>query len=88
MAVGFDLRQVTQRTNIGFFSGSPNVAGERALRAVALGRKNCLFGGPDAGRERAATMYSLIGTAKLNGGSTDQLRASVEELRNLPVPGT
>jgi hypothetical protein len=34
---------------------------------VALGRKNYLFAGSDAGGERAATIYSLIGTAKLNG---------------------
>ena len=40
---------------------------ERALRAVALGRKNYLFAGSDAGGERAAAFYSLIGTAKLNG---------------------
>ena len=43
-----------------------NNAAERALRAVALGRKNYLFCGSDAGGERAAAMYSLIGTAKLN----------------------
>lgn len=44
-----------------------NSAAERALRAVALGRKNYLFAGSDAGGERAAAFYSLIGTAKLNG---------------------
>jgi hypothetical protein len=44
-----------------------NSAAERALRAVALGRKNYLFAGSDCGGERAAAMYSLIGTAKLNG---------------------
>ena len=44
-----------------------NNAAERALRAVALGRKNYLFAGSDAGGERAAAIYSLIGTAKLNG---------------------
>lgn len=44
-----------------------NNAAERALRAVALGRKNFLFAGSDAGGERAAALYSLIGTAKLNG---------------------
>jgi hypothetical protein len=38
---------------------------ERALRAVALGRKNYLFQGSDAGGEYAAAMYSLIGAAKL-----------------------
>jgi transposase len=44
-----------------------NSAAERALRAVALGRKNYLFAGSDCGGERAAAMYCLIGTAKLNG---------------------
>lgn len=44
-----------------------NNAAERALRAAALGRKNFLFGGSDAGGERAAALYSLIGSAKLNG---------------------
>jgi transposase len=44
-----------------------NNAAERALRAVALGRKNYLFAGSDAGGERAAGIYSLIGSAKLNG---------------------
>ena len=44
-----------------------NNAAERALRAVALGRKNYLFAGSDAGGEHAAALYSLIGTAKLNG---------------------
>ena len=43
-----------------------NNAAERALRAVALGRKNYLFAGADCGGERAAAMYSLIGSAKLN----------------------
>jgi len=44
-----------------------NNAAERALRVVAMGRKNYLFAGSDAGGERAAAIYSLIGTAKLNG---------------------
>jgi transposase len=44
-----------------------NSAAERALRAVALGRKNYLFAGADTGGERAAAMYTLIGTAKLCG---------------------
>lgn len=43
-----------------------NNAAERALRTVAIGRKNYLFAGSDAGGERAAAIYSLIGTAKLN----------------------
>ncbi len=44
-----------------------NNAAERALRAVALGRKNWLFAGSDDGGERAAAIFTLIGTAKLNG---------------------
>jgi transposase len=43
-----------------------NNAAERSLRAVVLGRKNYLFAGSDTGGERAAAIYSLIGTAKLN----------------------
>ncbi|MGI4947022.1 MAG: transposase domain-containing protein, partial [Janthinobacterium lividum] len=41
-------------------------AAERALRGVALGRKAWLFCGSDRGGDRAAAMYSLIITAKLN----------------------
>jgi hypothetical protein len=44
-----------------------NNSAERALRAVAIGRKNYLFAGSDSGGERAAAIYSLIGSAKLNG---------------------
>ena len=43
-----------------------NNAAERALRGVALGRKAWLFAGSDRGGQRAAFMYTLIGTAKLN----------------------
>ena len=44
-----------------------NNAAERAIRPLALGRKNYLFAGSDAGGERAAVLYTLITTAKLNG---------------------
>lgn len=43
-----------------------NIA-ENALRCVALGRKNFLFAGSDSGGERAAAMYSLVASCKLNG---------------------
>jgi transposase len=49
------------------FQGTHNNAAERSLRTVALGRKNYLFAGSDAGGERAAAIYSLIGSATLNG---------------------
>jgi transposase len=43
-----------------------NNAAERALRCITLGRKSWLFCGSDRGGQRAAVIYSLIGTAKLN----------------------
>jgi transposase len=43
-----------------------NNAAERSLRGIALGRRAWLFAGSDRGGERAAFMYTLIGTAKLN----------------------
>jgi hypothetical protein len=43
-----------------------NNAAERALRGIALGRKSWLFAGSDRGGERAAAIYTLIVTAKLN----------------------
>lgn len=63
-----------------------NNAAERALRAVALGRKNYLFCGSDAGGERAAAMYSLIGTAKLNGLDPEAyLRYVIEHIAEHPI---
>jgi transposase len=44
-----------------------NNAAERGLRGIALGRKSWLFCGSDRGGQRAAAMYSLIITAKMNG---------------------
>ncbi len=44
-----------------------NVLAENALRCVALGRRNYMFAGSDSGGERAAAMYSLLGSCKLNG---------------------
>jgi hypothetical protein len=43
-----------------------NNAAERGLRGIALGRKSWLFAGSDRGGDRAAAMYSLIVTAKMN----------------------
>jgi len=63
-----------------------NNAAERALRTVALGRKNYLFCGSDAGGERAAAMYSLIGTAKLNGLDPEAyLRYVIERIADHPI---
>ena len=63
-----------------------NNAAERALRAVALGRKNYLFCGSDAGGERAAALYSLIGTAKLNDIDPQAyLRYVIERIADHPI---
>ncbi|MGZ5227483.1 MAG: IS66 family transposase, partial [Burkholderiales bacterium] len=63
-----------------------NNAAERALRVVALGRKNYLFCGSDAGGERAAAIYSLIGTAKLNGLDPEAyLRYVIERIADHPI---
>lgn len=44
-----------------------NMIAERALRPIAIGRRNYLFAGSDNGGHRAAILYSLIGSARLNG---------------------
>jgi len=63
-----------------------NNAAERALRAVALGRKNYLFAGSDAGGERAAAIYSLVGTAKLNGLDPETyLREVLSRIADHPI---
>lgn len=63
-----------------------NNAAERSIRAVALGRKNYLFAGSDAGGERAATFYSLLGTAKLNGLDPEHyLRTVLERVAQHPI---
>ena len=63
-----------------------NSAAERALRPVALGRKNFLFAGSDAGGERAAAIYSLLGTAKLNGLNPEAyLRIVLERIADHPI---
>ncbi len=54
-----------------------NNAAERALRTVAIGRKNYLFAGSDAGGESAAAIYSLLGSAKLNGIDPEAYMAGV-----------
>jgi transposase len=63
-----------------------NSAAERALRGVALGRRNFLFAGADSGGERAAAMYGLIGTAKLNGVDPEAwLRYVLTHIADHPV---
>jgi transposase len=63
-----------------------NNAAERALRAVALGRKNWLFAGSDDGGERAANIYTLLGTAILNNLDPEAyLRHVLEHIAEHPI---
>ena len=63
-----------------------NNAAERSIRDAALGRKNWLFAGSDAGGERAAAIYSLLGSAKLNGIDPERyLRAVLERIAEHPI---
>ena len=63
-----------------------NNSAERSLRGVALGRKSWLFAGSDRGGERAAFMYTLIVTAKLNDVDPQAWLADVlARMPNLPV---
>jgi hypothetical protein len=63
-----------------------NNPAERALRAVALGRKNYLFAGSNAGGDRAAALYTLIGSAKLNGLDPEMyLRKVLGQIASHPI---
>jgi transposase len=65
-----------------------NNAAERALRGIALGRRAWLFAGSEHGGQRAATVYSLIATAKLNGVDPPSLarRCAAPHLRSSGFP--
>jgi hypothetical protein len=63
-----------------------NLIAERALRVVAIGRRNFLFAGADSGGERAAAMYSRIGYARLNGIDPEAyLHYVIERIADHPV---
>src|SRR6266852_1383222 len=63
-----------------------NNAAERSLRGVALGRKDYLFAGSDTGGERAAVIYSLIGSAKLTGLDPEAyLREVLTRIADYPI---
>jgi transposase len=57
---------LTRFISDGRLEADNNVA-ENAMRSIALGRKNWLFAGSDAGGERAASIFTLVQTARLNG---------------------
>ena len=63
-----------------------NNAAERTMRPITLGRKNWLFAGANAGGERAAAVYTLTETAKLNAlDPRDYLRQALERIADHPV---
>ncbi|CUI02944.1 Transposase [Janthinobacterium sp. CG23_2] len=65
---------------------TPSRTAERALRGVAIGSSNYLLAGADSGAERAAAIYSLIGTAKLNGVDPEaSLRHVLTHIADHPV---
>jgi transposase-like protein len=67
-------------------AGNRRTPGLLAVRVVALGGKNCLFAASDRGGERAAALYSLIGTAKLNGLDPETyLREGLSRLAKHPI---
>ena len=65
--VGVNFRRRSPLRRGQFCTPVYNNIAERAMRSVAIGRKNWLFAGSKAGGERAAAIYSVIETAKLNG---------------------
>jgi transposase len=87
-AIGYSLTRwaaLTRYVNDGRLEIDNNAA-ERALRGVALGRNNYLFMGSDAGGERAAAMYSLVETAKLNGLDPETyLREVLQRIAEHPI---
>ncbi len=65
-----------------------NNAAERAIRPIAVGRRNWTFAGSDAGGHRAAALYTLIETAKLNGIDAQAWLADVLSVCPTIRPGT
>jgi hypothetical protein len=63
-----------------------NNTAERAIRPVVLGKKNFLFAGSDSGGESAAAIYTLIGTAMLNGTDPSAyLREVLTQIADHPI---
>jgi transposase len=78
-------KEFTRYTTDGRLEISNNAA-ERAMRPIAIGRKNWMFCGSDTGGERAAAMYTLIETAKLNRRDPEAyLRAVISRIADHPM---
>jgi transposase len=87
-AIGYALSRWTELTRFlddGRLSIDNNAA-ERAIRPLALGRKNYLFAGSDSGGRRAAAIYSLVETAKLAGIDPEKyLRDVLAKIADHPI---
>ena len=88
LAIGYSLgnwRALTLFLDDGRIEADNNIA-ERALRGVAIGRKNYLHFGSDGGGHTAAVIYTLIGTAKLCGINPQAyLRYVLERIADYPI---
>lgn len=88
LAIGYSLSNWTALTNFvedGRIDAHNNAA-ERALRCVAIGRKNYLHVGSDAGGHTAAVMYTLLGSARMNGINPQRcLRHVLERIADHPI---
>ncbi len=88
VAVGYALGNraaLTRYTEAGFLAIDNN-ASERALRAVAVGRKNYLFAGSDGGGKSATLLYSVAGTCRRLGiDPFAYLRDALARLPSLPA---
>jgi transposase len=87
-AIGYAISNwsaLTRFVHDGRIEAHNNIA-ERALRGVAIGRKNYLHLGSDGGGDSAAVIYTLIGTAKLNGIEPQAyLRHVLERIADHPI---
>lgn len=87
-AIGYALSRWTELTR---FTGDgrlavDNNAAERAIRPLALGRKNYLFAGSDSGGRRAAAVYSLVETARMNAIDPEKyLRDVLSKIADHPI---
>lgn len=88
LAIGYSLsnwRALNRFTDDGRIEADNNIA-ERALRTVAIGRKNYLHFGSDGGGHSAAVIYSLLGTARLNDINPQAyLRYVIERIAEHPI---
>lgn len=88
LAIGYSLsnwQALTHFVHDGRIEAHNNAA-EQALRGVAVGRKNYLHLGSDSGGERAAVIYTILGTAKLNGlDPYAYLRRVIECIADHPI---